>query len=121
MLEFSILVAIIVVGLGLYMYNTNRRQRELEESRKALETPSVPEAEPARCGCGRSPTGLCVGLHKLTVEEWSVHADNPNRVVAAAPEVKVEEKPAKKPAAKKPKVNKPAAKKAPAKKSRATK
>lgn len=62
-------------------------------------------AEPARCGCGRSPTGLCVGLHKLTTEEWSGHADNPNRAVVAAPEVKAEAKPkpAKKPAAKKPK------------------
>lgn len=38
-------------------------------------------AEPAKCGCGRSPTGLCVGLHKLSTEEWSVHADNPNKVV----------------------------------------
>lgn len=72
-------------------------------------------AEPAKCGCGRSPTGLCVGLHKLTTEEWSAHADNPNRVVAA------EEKPAKKPAAKKPKAEKPASKKAPAKKPAAAK
>lgn len=78
-------------------------------------------AEPAKCGCGRSPTGLCVGLHKLTTEEWSAHTDNPNRVVAAAPEVKAEEKPAKKPAAKKPKAEKPAAKKAPAKKPAAAK
>ena len=22
------------------------------------------------CGCGRSPTGLCVGWHKLTEEEY---------------------------------------------------
>lgn len=24
----------------------------------------------AKCGCGRSTTGECVGLHKLTTEEW---------------------------------------------------
>ncbi len=24
----------------------------------------------AKCGCGRSETGECVGLHKLTNEEW---------------------------------------------------
>lgn len=24
----------------------------------------------ARCGCGRSTTGECVGLHKLTNEDW---------------------------------------------------
>lgn len=24
----------------------------------------------AKCGCGRSTTGECVGLHKLTNEEW---------------------------------------------------
>jgi len=25
----------------------------------------------AKCGCGRSPTGLCVGLHKLTSAQWA--------------------------------------------------
>jgi hypothetical protein len=35
-------------------------------------------AEPVKCGCGRSQSGLCVGLHKLTAEEWSTHKDNPN-------------------------------------------
>ena len=24
----------------------------------------------SKCGCGRSPTGLCVGWHKLTEEEY---------------------------------------------------
>ena len=23
-----------------------------------------------RCGCGRSPTGKCIGLHGLTEDEW---------------------------------------------------
>ena len=41
-----------------------------------LETP-----EPAKCGCGRSPTGYCVGLHKLTQMEWEVHPDNPSKPV----------------------------------------
>lgn len=35
---------------------------------------------PTPCGCGRSPTGLCVGLHKLSTDEWAVHNDNPNKV-----------------------------------------
>ena len=30
-----------------------------------------------KCGCGRSQTGFCVGLHSLTPEEWANHADNP--------------------------------------------
>jgi hypothetical protein len=28
-------------------------------------------SSPAKCGCGRSPTGLCVGLHKLTPAQWA--------------------------------------------------
>ena len=36
------------------------------------------ETGPAKCGCGRSQSGLCVGLHKLTPEEWATHSDNPN-------------------------------------------
>jgi hypothetical protein len=23
-----------------------------------------------KCGCGRSPTGKCIGLHALTEDEW---------------------------------------------------
>jgi hypothetical protein len=54
--------------------------------------------QPIKCGCGRSASGFCVGLHKLTAEEWAGHADNPNKVAAPVAE------------------KKPAAKKAPAKK-----
>ncbi len=39
----------------------------------------VEEPTPVKCGCGRSPTGNCVGLHKLTADEWAVHVDNPNK------------------------------------------
>ncbi len=66
----------------------------------------IPTLEPVKCGCGRSATGFCVGLHKLTAEEWAAHPDNPAKPV-------VEAAPAKKPAAKKA----PAKKKAAAEKS----
>ena len=73
------------------------------------------EATAPQCGCGRSPTGFCVGLHKLTAEEWAVNDQNPNKASVvevtadnkAAAVAKVKKAPAKKPAA---------AKKAPAKK-----
>ena len=45
----------------------------------AVKVPAQP-AEPAKCGCGRSPTGLCVGLHKLSDEEWATNDANPNKV-----------------------------------------
>lgn len=49
------------------------------------ESPTEPEkirsASPAACGCGRSPTGYCVGYHNLSDEEWAVHEKNPNKVV----------------------------------------
>jgi hypothetical protein len=73
-----------------------------------VETPAPTEhvrvetPEPVKCGCGRSQSGLCVGLHKLSAEEWSTHNDNPAKVKKApartkrAPAVKqqVEKKPA---------------------------
>ena len=49
--------------------------------------------EPKKCGCGRSPTGLCVGLHALSADDWAVHKDNPN---AAKPAAKKTRAPAKK-------------------------
>ena len=30
------------------------------------------EEEFGRCGCGRSPTGKCIGWHGLTEEEYQV-------------------------------------------------
>ena len=31
---------------------------------------STVEPTPVICGCGRSPTGFCTGLHDLSDEEW---------------------------------------------------
>lgn len=50
-----------------------------------VEAPALvaePKPEPAKCGCGRSTTGLCVGLHKLSDDEWAKHPDN--KTVATA-------------------------------------
>jgi hypothetical protein len=74
---------------------------------------SPPADEPPKCGCGRSATGLCVGLHKLSSEAWAEHPNNPGmiRKIVAEPA-----RPAKKAAVKKPTAaKKPAAIKAPAK------
>ena len=78
-------------------------------------TPIPLVVAPAQCGCGRSPTGLCVGLHKLTVEEWATHADNTSKAVPVAKAASVAKaKPVAKPKAAAIKV--PAKPKAPAKK-----
>ena len=77
------------------------------------------EATAPQCGCGRSPTGFCVGLHKLTAEEWAVSDQNPNRVSAA--EVTAQNKQKAVAKAKKAPVKKTAAKPAVAKKAPAKK
>lgn len=81
---------------------------------------SVPVNEPPKCGCGRSSTGFCVGLHKLSPEAW---AAKQAPVTPAQPEKKkrtfVKTPAAPKPVAKPKAVAKPAPKaaaiKAPAK------
>ena len=82
---------------------------------------TAPKApEPAKCGCGRSPTGFCVGLHKLSESEWATHKDNPNKATEKKPAVKAKTARTKKaPAAAMTAAEKP--KKAPAKKPRAKK
>jgi hypothetical protein len=50
----------------------------LHVAETATETPKV-----GTCGCGRSPTGNCVGLHKLSDAEWAMSDQNPNRVEVA--------------------------------------
>jgi hypothetical protein len=84
--------------------------------------PLTPANEPPKCGCGRSSTGLCVGLHKLSPEAWAAHPDNPatvGKIVAAPAQTEKKKrtfvkKPAAPKAAAKP-VAKAAAIKAPAK------
>ena len=44
-----------------------------------------PEAQ-KKCGCGRSPTGFCTGLHALSKEEWAASEQNPDRHEVAAVE-----------------------------------
>lgn len=41
-----------------------------------IEPKAIEEPPAAKCGCGRSATGFCVGLHKLSEDEWAVHPDN---------------------------------------------
>lgn len=48
-----------------------------------VEAPRQPDVDAkastqVKCGCGRSPSGFCVGLHSLTQEEWASHKDNPH-------------------------------------------
>ena len=31
------------------------------------------------CGCGRSPTGVCSGLHKLTNEQFKVYLEQQSK------------------------------------------
>ena len=69
----------------------------------------VKAPEPPKCGCGRSPTGNCVGLHKLSDEEWAVNENNPNKV--EAPKVEQQSVTAKPTAVKKPRAKKANAKK----------
>jgi hypothetical protein len=81
---------------------------KLEPPAETTPIPYVPANEPPRCGCGRSATGYCVGLHKLTPEQWATSTSNPDYVTKV-----VVPEPVKKP--RKPAVKKPAVIKAPAK------
>jgi hypothetical protein len=53
---------------------------KLEPPADMTPIPYVPANEPPRCGCGRSATGYCVGLHKLSPEQWATSTDNPDSV-----------------------------------------
>ena len=40
-------------------------------------TPSVESMKKGTCGCGRSPTGDCIGWHGLTEEQYKVKLVEP--------------------------------------------
>ena len=81
---------------------------KLEPPAATTPIPSIPANEPPKCGCGRSATGFCVGLHKLTPEQWATSTSNPDYVTKV-----VVPEPVKKP--RKAAAPKPAVIKAPAK------
>ena len=91
--------------------NVPQAPYKLEPPADMTPIPYVPANEPHQCACGRSSTGYCVGLHKLTPEAWASHPNNPDMVgkIVAEP-ARPEKKPRKAAAPKK-----PAAIKAPAK------
>jgi hypothetical protein len=61
-----ILIAIVVLGAAIWY---NRLPATIKT--EALNVAPVDELpQPIKCGCGRSPSGICVGLHKLSKEEW---------------------------------------------------
>jgi len=84
---------------------------KLEEALAKAATAPVETPKAGTCGCGRSPTGNCQGLHKLSDAEWAMHDLNPNKVQVApvvvtadtptVPEAAPEVAPVKKPRAKK--------------------
>ena len=71
----------------------------------------VEATQPKKCGCGRSESGSCVGLHALSEAEWATDIRNPNKAV---PPAKKKTTAKKAPTAKKEPVTK-TAEKAPAK------
>lgn len=86
------------------MFNFIKRlfgAKQPEKVAKVEEDTPVASRTPTMCGCGRSPIGICVGLHRLSEEEWAVHEKNPNRVDTAAVKAKkTQKKPVKKAPAK---------------------
>ena len=57
-------------------------EQEAKATVAAVEEKVAVKEKPS-CGCGRSPTGYCVGLHKLSDAEWAISDKNPNRVEVA--------------------------------------
>ena len=108
----TILVLLVVAGAVYLIYKMVSHSDVSEQSETVAETVKEPaKKEPPKCGCGRSPTGYCVGLHKLSDAEWAISDKNPNRVevapvvvTAATPSATTEvESTTKKPRAVKPK------------------
>jgi len=114
-MELVIGIAILLVSVVWYFNGKKApKQSETVESAEAVKGP-------VKCGCGRSPTGNCVGLHALSQEQWDAHEDNPNKVVPVVESMPVVESAPVEAPVKKTKAKKPAAMKAPTKAEKAPK
>lgn len=77
----ELLALLVIVGVVYWTYRGLNDSIEKNHSGTTTDIPVAPvlTQAPVACGCGRSQTGFCVGLHKLSDEEWAVHEDNPNK------------------------------------------
>jgi CDGSH-type Zn-finger protein len=61
--------------------NVTRKEPDLTTNPDGIGHQSIPVApvltQQTACGCGRSKTGYCVGLHGLSDAAWATHKDNP--------------------------------------------
>ena len=78
----TILVLLIVAGAVALIYKMVNH-KEVAPEQVAEPVKETAKKEPPKCGCGRSSTGYCVGLHKLSEAEWAISDKNPNRVEVA--------------------------------------
>lgn len=49
-------------------------------------SPSVSQMKTGTCGCGRSPTGNCIGWHGLTTEQYEIKLAEYNSKLEVTPE-----------------------------------
>jgi hypothetical protein len=77
-----IFISILVIGVAGYLIWRGAKFDDsvIFSDKNENSIPPVPVlTQQTTCGCGRSPSGFCVGLHKLSEEEWAKHEDNPNK------------------------------------------
>ena len=70
--------ALVYVGYKVLNQERSDGSHPLDGATQApykIETPET-SVKATPCGCGRSSSGFCVGLHKLSAEEWAAHPDN---------------------------------------------
>jgi hypothetical protein len=90
---------IILEFFGIYAKEVKSEiTKVVEEVKTEVKAEVAKVKEAVKCGCGRSPTGFCMGLHSLSNEVWALHELNPSKVVAAiaAAETAVKEEVTKK-------------------------
>jgi CDGSH-type Zn-finger protein len=69
--------------------------KRLEETNKSIFPEAIQYTEeyyskvPAKCGCGRSETGFCTGLHRIPKKQW---ADGVREIPAEKPKRKTTKK-----------------------------
>ena len=61
-----------ITGDSIQTKNTSSAYRDHYDNifRKDKMTPRVEDMKKGTCGCGRSPTGDCIGWHGLSEEEF---------------------------------------------------
>jgi CDGSH-type Zn-finger protein len=85
MIVVTILALVVLGFVGKLIYDVQQNKKKPTQNEDGFDV-----LKQNKCGCGRSETGFCTGLHRISKKDW---ADGVRNIPAEKPKRKYTKKP----------------------------